>query len=230
MLIRVLSFGVTHLNRAFVLYRSTIGKKAIMAVTGLIGFGFVIGHMLGNLQVFLGPEAFNAYADLLRRIHGLLWVARLTLLAAVILHIWAAYQLTTTSWVSRPIGYTDWKPTGSTYASRTMRWSGPILGLFLIYHLLDFTFGKMNPDFIAGDVYHNVIASFQFWYISAFYITAMMALGLHLYHGIWSMFQSLGINNPKYNALLRRFSALATVLIVIGFISVPIAVLTRYVS
>lgn len=201
-----------------------------MAVTGLIGYGFVLGHMAGNLQMFLGPEQMNHYAVALRQLGGLLYVARITLVVAVLLHIVVAYQLTRMSLESRPVHYEHWKDVRSTYASRTMRWSGPIILLFLIYHLFDFTFGPTNPDFVAGDVYGNVIASFSVWYISAFYFVAMLALGLHLYHGAWSMFQSLGLNNPKYDPLIRKLTLAITLITVIGFISVPIAVMTGYLS
>jgi succinate dehydrogenase / fumarate reductase, cytochrome b subunit len=218
------------MSRAISLYRSSIGKKYIMAVTGLIGYGFVLGHMAGNLQMFMGPEQMNHYAVVLRNLGGLLYVARITLLVAVLLHIVAAYQLTRMSLESRPIGYERWKDVGSNYASRTMRWSGPIILLFLVYHLLDFTFGPTNPNFVPGDVYGNVITSFSVWYISAFYIMALLALGLHLYHGAWSMFQSLGVINTKYDPLIRKLTAAITLIIILGFISVPIAVMTGYLS
>lgn len=212
------------------LYRSTIGKKFVMAVTGFVGVGFVIMHMLGNLQVFLGPAKLNAYATFLRSTGELLWLARLTLLGAVVLHIVVAYQLTRISQKSRPTGYRQWHASGSDYASRTMRWSGPILALFIVYHLLDFTFGKVNPSFQEGKVYENVIASFSRWPVSAFYIAAMLALGLHLYHGVWSMFQSLGLNGAEYNLLIRRAALIITLVVVIGNISIPVAVLTGLIS
>lgn len=219
--------------KAAALYSSTIGKKAIMAVTGIIGFFFVLGHMIGNLQafpIFGGEAALNAYGEFLRNTHGLLWVARFTLLMAVTLHIWAAYSLTRTSWSSRPRDYSRWKAVGSSYASRTMRWSGPMIALFLIYHLLDLTFGPTNPDFMEGEVYHNLVVSMQRWYVSIFYIAAMLALAFHLYHGIWSMLQSLGLNNPIYNRWLRRLAVIFTFVIMLGFIAVPIGVLTGIIS
>ena len=200
-----------------------------MAVTGLIGVGFVIGHMIGNLQVFLGPEKLNGYAEALRAYPALLYFARAVLLGAVFLHIVAAYQLSRMSWESRSHNYERWKPVGSDYASRTMRWSGPILLLFIIYHLLDFTFGTVNPDFVPGDVYHNVISSFTCWYVTAFYIVSMLALGFHLYHGIWSMFQSLGWNSPKYNAYWKNLAVVITGIVVVGNIVMPLAVFLRFV-
>jgi succinate dehydrogenase cytochrome b subunit len=217
------------MNRALVIYHSSIGKKAIMAATGMIGIGFVIGHMIGNLQVFQGPEKLNAYAAALRAYPALLYFVRAVLLGAVILHIIAAYQLSRMSWESRSQNYERWKPVSSDYASRTMRWSGPILLLFIIYHLLDFTFGTVNPDFVPGDAYHNVISSFTAWYITAFYVVSMLALGLHMYHGIWSMFQSIGLNSPKYNTYWKNLAVVITGIVVVGNIVMPLAVFLGFV-
>lgn len=201
-----------------------------MALTGFIGFGYVVAHSLGNLQAFEGPAKLNAYAAFLKSNMGLLWTARTVLLAAVILHITAAYQLWRMSAESRPIRYQKWKATGSNYASRTMRWSGPILGLFIVYHLLHLTTGTVHPGFREGDVYFNVVSGFRVWWISAVYIFAMLCLSLHMYHGIWSMFQSLGINHPRYNAMVRWFSTVITITVVIAFIAVPVGVLTGIIS
>ncbi|HSE42743.1 MAG TPA: succinate dehydrogenase cytochrome b subunit [Acidobacteriota bacterium] len=214
------------------IYQSTIGKKAVMAITGLIGFGFVIGHMIGNLQVFPflgGAEALNKYAVNLRKLGGILYLARLILLSAVILHIVAAYQLTRVSLKNRNEDYRRWVPRGSDYASRTMRWSGPILLLFIVYHLMHLTFGNVHPNFEHLNVYANVVSGFQVWYVSAFYIIAMIALALHLYHGVWSMFQTLGFNNPVYNRILHRFSVISAIVIALGNISIPVAVMTGYI-
>ncbi len=200
-----------------------------MAVTGLIGIGFVIGHMVGNLQIFLGRDQLNAYAAALRQYPALLYFARAVLLGAVILHIVAAYQLSRMSWQSRSQSYERWKPVASDYASRTMRWSGPVLALFIIYHLLDFTFGSVNPDFRHADVFHNVISSFTLWYVTALYVVSMLALGLHMYHGIWSMFQSLGLNNPKYNQYWKNLAVVITGIVVIGNIVMPLAVFLGFV-
>ena len=218
------------LNGLFAIYHSLTGKKFAMAITGFIGVVYVILHMLGNLQAFAGPIKLNAYAALLRSNAELLWAARIILLAAVVLHIVAAYQLARTSWKSRPIGYVHWRPVASTYASRTMRWSGVILGLFIVYHLLHLTTGAAHPDFHPSDVYHNVVTGFRVGYVSIFYIMAMLALGLHLYHGAWSMFQSVGINHPKYNSLIRGVATLFTIITIIGFISIPVAVLLGVIS
>lgn len=203
-----------------------------MAITGFIGFGFVIGHMIGNLQAFPflgGADALNAYAVALRKLGPLLYLARFILLAAVVLHIVAAYQLTRLSLNNRPTDYNRWVPRGSDYASRTMRWSGPILLLFIIYHLMHLTFGNAHPNFQHGDVYANVVTGFRVWYVSAFYIVAMIALALHLYHGIWSMFQTLSLNNLSYNRALHRFSVISAIVIALGNISIPVAVLIGYI-
>ncbi len=201
-----------------------------MALTGAIGVGYVVAHMLGNLQVFEGAEKINAYAALLKSNVGLLWTARSILIAAVVLHIVAAYQLARTSQKSRPVGYKRWRAVGSDFASRTMRWTGPLLGLFIVYHLLHMTTGAVHPDFVEGDVYHNVISGFRVWYVSVIYIIAMLALSVHLYHGAWSMFESLGINHPKYNRLIRALATILTVIVVVGFIAIPAAVLLGFIS
>ena len=211
-------------------WRSTVGKKVVMALTGAIGVGYVVAHMLGNLQVFEGAEKINAYAALLKSNIGLLWTARSILIAAVVLHIVAAYQLARTSQKSRPVGYKRWRAVGSDFASRTMRWTGPLLGLFIVYHLLHMTTGAVHPDFVEGDVYHNVISGFRVWYVSVIYIIAMLALSVHLYHGAWSMFESLGINHPKYNRLIRALATILTVIVVVGFIAIPAAVLLGFIS
>jgi succinate dehydrogenase / fumarate reductase, cytochrome b subunit len=208
-------------------FASSIGKKVVMAVTGLALFGFVIVHMLGNLQVYLGPEALNHYAEALRNLGPLLWAFRAGLLLAVILHIWAAWSLTRMNREARPRGYRERANRASTYASRTMRWSGVTLLLFIVYHLLHFTFGprSVHPQFVPGDVYHNFITGFQNPLVSAFYILAMLALGLHLYHGTWSMLQTVGLSHPRYNGLRQAVAAAVTVMIVAGNLSFPVAVL-----
>lgn len=212
------------------LWRSTVGKKVVMALTGAIGVGYVVAHMLGNLQVFAGAEKINAYAALLKSNSSLLWTARSILIIAVILHIIAAYQLARVSQRNRPVGYKRWRAVGSNFASRTMRWTGPLVGLFIIYHLLHVTTGTLHPSFNERDVYHNVISGFQVWYVSVIYIVAMVALSLHLYHGAWSMFESLGINHFKYNRLIRILATVVTVVVVVGFISIPVAVLLGFIS
>jgi succinate dehydrogenase cytochrome b subunit len=210
-------------------YASTVGKKAAMAVSGFILFLFVVGHLIGNLQIYEGPEKLNRYAALLRSMPALLWSVRTVLLAMVLLHIWSSVQLAARNIAARPVGYRKKKAVGSSYASRTMYWSGPIILAFIIYHLLDFTFGKVNPHFEPGNVYGNVVASFQLIPVAGFYILAMLLLCLHLYHGLWSMFQSLGIAHPRYTPMLRRGAAVMATLIAVGNISIPVAVLSGWI-
>ncbi len=211
---------------------SSIGRKVIMAVTGAILVGFVFVHMIGNLQVYLGPEALNHYGVFLRELlHGSgIWIFRAVLLTAVTLHIWSATSLTLSSRRARPEGYRMEKWKESTYASRTMRWGGVILLLFVIYHLLHFTTGTVHPSFIEGDVYHNFIAGFRVIPVSIFYIFAMVALGLHLRHGVWSMFQTLGVSHPRYIRAAHVGAWIFAAVIVIGNISFPLAVLAGIVK
>jgi len=220
------------------LYRSAIGKKAIMAITGLVLFGFVLVHMLGNLKLYQGPEKINAYGEWLREVgspaiphEGLLWIARLVLLGAVGLHILSATQLTLINLRARPKDYRDREAIQATYASRTMRWGGVIIALFVVYHLAHFTWGTVHPDFIPGDVYHNVVRGFQVWWVSAFYLVAQVALGFHLSHGLWSMFQSLGWWHSEADKDWRRtFAVTFALVITLGNISFPLAVLAGFVS
>ena len=215
------------------LYRSALFKKYVMAVTGVMLFGFVLTHMAGNLKAYAGPEAFNHYAEGLRELgkpifgHGqFLWVARLGLLGAVGLHIWSAFSLTAQNKKARPERYAKETHQKSTYASRTMIWGGIIVLLFVVYHLLHLTFGTVHSDFIAGDVYHNFVVGFQSPLIAGFYILANVALGFHLYHGLWSMFQSLGWNGANFNDLRKKFAVAFALIVSAANISFPIAVLT----
>ena len=212
-------------------WSSTIGQKIVMAVTGVILFGFVLGHMVGNLQLYLGAQALNDYAVWLREFaHGAaLPAARITLIVAVILHIWSATSLTLASRAARPTRYRMWEARESTYASRTMRWGGVIILLFVIYHLMHFTWGNAHPSFVDKDVYHNVVTGFAVPWVSAVYILAMLALGLHLKHGLWSMFQTLGVSHPRYERYARVFAAVFAAVVVLGNISFPIAVLAGWV-
>lgn len=212
-------------------YRSAIGKKAVMAVTGLILFGFVLGHMAGNLKAFLGAGAFNHYAEWLRSVGepavphgGLLWVARAVLLVAVVLHIHAATTLTLAARRARPVSYARREAVQVDYAARTMRWGGVILLLYVIYHLLHFTFGSAHPDFVPGDPYHNLVTAFRVPWVVAVYVAANLVLGFHLYHGLWSLFQSLGWNHPRYNRWRRGFAVLFAIVVTAGFVAVPLAV------
>ena len=220
------------MQRAATVLGSSIGRKLVMAVTGVLLFGFVTMHMIGNLQIYLGPKGLNDYAEFLRTfLHGGgIWIFRAVMLAAVGLHIWAATTLTIENWSARPVGYRKRRNIESTYASRTMIWSGPILGLFVIYHILHFTLGTAHPNFVEGDVYRNVVAGFQVVPVSIFYIVAMLALGLHMYHGIWSMLQTLGLSHPRWNRLRMAFSTGMALLVVIGNVSIPVAVVAGMVK
>lgn len=219
-------------------YRSAIGKKAVMAVTGLILFGWIFLHMLGNLKLYLGPEHMNEYARWLRAVGTpampettALWVVRILLIVCVVLHIHAAYALTMMNRAARPVRYQDRDYVTATYAARTMRWSGVIIFFFTLYHLAHLTFGgKVVPvAFVPNDPYRNVVAGFQVWWVSAIYIVANLALGLHLYHGAWSMFNSVGFNHPKFNPWKRHFATTFALLITIANISFPISVLLGWV-
>ena len=213
-------------------YRSAVGKKAVMAVTGVFLFGWIFAHMVGNLKLYFGAEHLNDYAHWLRVMGapavpeaGLLWIVRLLLFAAVVLHITAATQLTLQSRAARPIDYGRRDVVQATYASRTMRWGGVIILLFIFYHLGHLTFGTFHPDFVPEDPYHNVVRGFQVWWVSAFYILANLALGLHLYHGLWAMFNSLGLNSPKFNGWRRVFATAFALVITAGNVSFPLMVL-----
>jgi succinate dehydrogenase / fumarate reductase cytochrome b subunit len=226
------------MRRIFSLWDSTVGKKIMMAVTGLILIGFVVVHMLGNLKVYMGPEAFNHYAEGLRTFgdpflgYGqLLWILRIVLLAAVLIHIAAAVQLTLRSRAARPVAYRRLdRDLAFSYASRTMVWGGIIILGFVVYHILHFTTGDTHPDFIPGNAYHNFVTGFQSVPAAAVYILTMIPLGFHLYHGFWSMLHSLGATNPKFNRLRRPFAAALALLVVIPNVSFPVAVLAGIVS
>jgi succinate dehydrogenase / fumarate reductase cytochrome b subunit len=225
-------------NPAVVLWGTMVGKKVVMAVTGVVLVGFVVAHMLGNLKIFLGAEAIDTYAVFLRTMgeplfpsSALLWVARIVLLTCVALHITAAVQLTRMNWAARPQAYDTKRSIATTYAARTMRWSGVILALFIVFHLLHLTGGMVGfqpGEFVHLSVYHNVVAAFSVWYVSLFYIVAMACLCLHLDHGIWSMLQTLGWNNARTTSALQALSRVVALVVFVGFISVPVAVLAGW--
>ncbi|MGB8538818.1 MAG: succinate dehydrogenase cytochrome b subunit [Acidobacteriaceae bacterium] len=214
-------------NRAPGFWASTVGKKIVMAVTGIILFAFVIGHLLGNLQVFEGPAKLNAYGAFLHSIGEFLWPVRIILLIAVTLHIVATVQLALRKKRARPVNYSVKKSIASSYASRTMYWSGPIVLAFIIFHLLHLTAGYIHPGaaYIEGDVYHNVVSGFQVWWVSLSYVVAVSLLGLHLRHGLWSMFQSLGIHQPQHTLRFKNAAMVIALLITLGYLSIPISVL-----
>ena len=209
------------------LLASTIGKKIVMAATGVILFGFVVAHMAGNLQLYLGPAVMNEYAVFLREfLHGSgLWIARAVLLLAAILHVWAAVSLTRLDLAARGTDYRTWTPMASTYASRTMRWSGFFLLGFVVYHLLDLTFGTLNPGFEHGNVYGNVVRSFRVVPVAIFYLLAMVLLGLHLKHGTMSMLRTLGLSHPRHQEIAGRVLTVVVGLTIAANLSFPLAVL-----
>jgi succinate dehydrogenase / fumarate reductase cytochrome b subunit len=221
------------------LYRSTIGKKAIMALTGFIGYGFVIAHMIGNLKVFQGREHFNDYAEFLRTVGepalpyaGLLWVLRIVLLAAVVLHVWMAIELTRIDFAGRPVKYEQKGAVQASFASMTLRWGGIAIFLFLIYHLMHFTWGvaAVHPTFVKGDAYNNVIYGFQNPLNVVVYMLALGALGMHLYHGVWSMFQSLGLNSQRTNGIWRGLAVISAIGLFLGFALVPLSVIFQLIT
>ena len=206
-----------------------------MAITGLLLLGFVIGHMVGNLQIFLKPEVINSYGAFLKSMGPLLWVVRLGLLACVGLHIWAAVSLALDNRAARPAGYAQYKPAGATYASRTMVWSGVIVLSFIIYHLLHFTVGMVNPEFLQWhdgegrhDIYKMVISGFQHPLVSFFYILSMGLLCMHLSHGVSSLFQSLGLRTSLYKNWIDRFAQITAWSIFVGNSVIPLAILLGY--
>jgi succinate dehydrogenase / fumarate reductase cytochrome b subunit len=220
---------------ALTLYRSTIGKKMIMAVTGLMLVGFVIAHMAGNLQMFVGPAKMNGYAAFLQGLGELLWVARIGLIVATVLHVLMAWQLTQIKRNARPIGYEQRTPQVSTLASRSMRWGGVLLLVFIVFHILHFTTGTVfpaashpdaqYPGFSHTNVYGNVISAFRNPLVSAFYVVAMLFLMLHLFHGAWASVRTLGLTKPSRHPLHRRVSTVIAIVVWLGFTAIPVAVL-----
>ncbi|WP_165226093.1 succinate dehydrogenase cytochrome b subunit [Aquisphaera insulae] len=209
---------------------SSIGLKLIMALSGVVLSGFVLGHMLGNLQVFSGAEAINAYGALLHKEPALLWAVRAFLLACIGLHIYAFIALTRKNQIARPQAYQSRVYREASYASRSMKITGPLLLAFIIFHLLHLTVGKpVHPDFVEGDVYHNVVTGLS-GIVGVIYILAMVMLAFHLWHGVWSLFQTLGLPEDKNKSLGRRVATVFTVLVTLGFIAVPLAVLARVVK
>ena len=222
------------------LFSSSLGRKYVMAISGAALFLFVVGHLLGNLQIFLGPDQINAYGNFLQTTPEILWPARIGLLASVALHIWSAVTLAKENKAARPVPYATWDSTAASYASRTMLMSGLIIGAFVLYHLLHFTVQTKSinftgQDFVAlrdtegrHDVYRMMIAGFQVPLVSGFYVLAMALLCLHLSHGIGAMFQSLGWKDEVYGPWIDRSAKMLAWLIFFGYASIPIAVLLGY--
>jgi succinate dehydrogenase / fumarate reductase cytochrome b subunit len=216
------------------IYSTAVGKKYAMAISGMVLMAFVLVHMIGNLKIYFGGSSLDRYSHWLRQVgepalpeQTLLWAVRIILIAALVVHLHAAYALTRMNQHARPVKYASKRDfAAADFASRTMRWTGIIVLLFLIFHLLDLTWGPANPDFVEGDPYHNVITSFQRIPVALVYIVANVALGVHLYHGAWSMFQSMGWTRPRR----REFAVVFAGLIVLGNISFPLAVVFGVVS
>jgi len=227
-------------------YSTAVGKKYVMAITGIIGIGFVIGHMIGNLKMYLGVVSegderlydIDIYGEFLRELlvpilpHGIfLWIMRIVLLGAVLLHIHAAYTLTVLNRTARPVKYQSARDYQvASFASRTMRWTGIIVLLFIIWHLADLTWGWANPDFVKGAVYYNIDQSLSRLPVAALYIVANIALGIHLFHGTWSLFQSMGWSNPRFNMWRRYLATGVATIVVVGNVSFPVAVLAGIVE
>jgi succinate dehydrogenase / fumarate reductase, cytochrome b subunit len=224
----------------FDLYQTAVGKKWVMAITGIVLLGYVFAHMVGNLKLYYGPADMNAYGDWLRHLgypilqnSQMLWIMRTGLLVAFILHLHAAYSLTMMNRAARPVGYQSQRDyIAADFAGRTMRWTGIIVLAFIVWHIMDITLGTpgVNDEFIAHDPYNNVVTSFERPLVAAFYVVANLALGVHLYHGAWSMFQSLGVNNPRLNHARRGFATLLAAVIVVGNVSFPIMVQAGLIS
>ena len=214
------------------LFSTLVGKKILMAVTGVVLLLFVVGHLLGNLKVFQGAEHFNAYSEGLRTVGApffgrgqLLALVRIVLIASVLVHLWAALETTRASWAARPVAYKTLQPIETTYAARTMRLGGVLILVYAVYHLLDLTFGAANPHYVAGDPYHNLIASLQRWPVAGFYAASVIAVGLHIHHGAWSALQTLGVHRPPVDRWRRTLAAALAGAITIGYLAIPAAVL-----
>ncbi|MFD0164287.1 succinate dehydrogenase cytochrome b subunit [Streptomyces decoyicus] len=227
---------------AGLLWRSTVGKKTAMAVSGIVMLLYLVVHMLGNLKIFFGAADFDAYAAWLRTIgepflhhEWFLWIARVVLLAAVVVHAVAAYQLSRRDLAARPTKYARPSPRPrprrrASYATRTMRWGGVILGLFIVWHILDLTTLTVNPRAEAGHPYANVVATFSTWYGNTVYLVAMLALGLHIRHGFWSAAQTLGAGRPGRDRTLKTLANTLAAALTLGFLAVPVSVMTGVVS
>jgi succinate dehydrogenase / fumarate reductase, cytochrome b subunit len=216
------------------LWSTTVGKKAVMAVTGAGMLVYVAAHMLADLKIFFGRESLDGYGIWLRQLFapalgygGFVWLARAALLACLALHVAAAAQLARRAGAARPVGYQRHTPVQGSYAARTMRWGGVIIGLFVVYHVLDITTGTANPHGVPGDDYQNIVSDFQphRWYIAVVYAVAVLAVGAHIRHGLWSAFQSLGVAGATRRAL-RATPAAVAVVVCAGYLSIPVAVLT----
>lgn len=216
---------------------TSIGRKAVMALTGLVLFGFVVAHMLGNLQIFLGQDALNEYAHFLQGATELLWVARAVLIASLVAHVAAAVSLSRQNAAARPVAYGVQSTVQASYASRTMMMSGVIVSAFIVYHLMHFTFKTAHPEYShlldpdgRHDVYSMVVLSYQNFYITAAYVLAMVPLTFHMSHGFQSLFQSLGFNHPQYTPFLKKASIAIALVVLVGNTAIPVACFTGVVK
>jgi succinate dehydrogenase / fumarate reductase cytochrome b subunit len=211
---------------------SSVGRKLLMAATGFVFICFVTLHMLGNLTAYMGPESMNAYAAFLQGMaHGCgIWAFRFVMLALFLVHAWTALSLTLDNWAARPKGYRRQKLQAATWASRSMRYTACVLAAFVAYHLLHLTvgWGAVHPGFVHGDAYGNFVKGFQSWPVSLFYIVAILCLGLHIWHGVWSFSQTLGWSHPRYDTLRRRVATVWSLIVVCVNVSYPLAVLSGF--
>ena len=214
--------------------QSMVGRKIVMAISGLMMVLFVVAHLLGNTSILAGPNGINAYAMKLHELFPLVWTYRLVMVVLFSLHVFYGIQLTLENDRARPQGYAVKKSLSATFAGKNMIWTGSIIGLFLIYHLLHFTLQVTNPGISAGrnldaagrpDVFHMVVLSFQRSLVSFIYIGAMIALGLHLIHGIQSFFQTLGLNNDRTLPVIIKSGTFAAVIILLGYIAIPLVIM-----
>jgi succinate dehydrogenase / fumarate reductase cytochrome b subunit len=225
------------MRRVISLYRTSVGKKFYMAVSGFILIGFLVAHMVGNLKMYMGADSFNHYAEFLREVGypilphmAGLWLFRIVLLGCVGLHMLSAWQVYTQSRNARGSKYTKEESLSFAYASRTMRWGGVIIITFVVYHLFHFTIGTAHPEFVHGEAYQNVIIGFRSPLVVAFYVLALIMVTFHLYHGLWSAFQTVGANHPKYNAFRRPLALVLALLLFAGFLTVPVGVMAGFLT
>ncbi|WP_372666249.1 succinate dehydrogenase cytochrome b subunit [Amycolatopsis kentuckyensis] len=218
-------------------WASTIGKKIVMAVTGALLLAFVFAHMVGNLKTFLGADDLNHYAHWLRTIgepvlpySWFLWIQRVVLLVALVLHVTAAVQLVKRDRRARPVPYVHRRPVRATFAVRTMRWGGATLALFVVWHILDFTVGTVNRDFVPGDPYHNLVADFRVWWVNLIYLAALAMLGLHIQHGFASAARTLGVTSARRERAIRIFGNATAIVVAGGYALVPVAIMTGLVD
>lgn len=231
------------MRRVVALYRSSVGKKILMAVTGFVWFGFLVGHMAGNLKAFQGAETFNSYAHHLRIFgepilpeRGFLWAFRAFVFLAFVVHVYLSWQTSRQSWAARETKYRRKVNQNFDFASGLMRWGGVLILVFVVFHILHMTTGTVHPSFDSGgpnripDAYHNLVTGLSNPWVAGFYGLAMVAILFHLYHGVWSMFQTLGANHPKYAGWRRPIAVVVSIVIFLGFISIPVAVLAGIVN